>query len=255
MTATVLSSQPLSSLLQTYRRTFTFIDAPKEPTRTSLTPLTLPLQPSQSPGCGSLWNDATTICYLRQSLELRRSLCTDHDDICTCNLDAARCHYLAWRRSERQFDCSAPPTAPPPVPPPASLSAPLTSAFRRQLARRQLASEQVIIYQPAEEAGSYSYRSVSKTACSTLNSCHTLDSLYCADGTRCLKWGSNCYAGRIRVPAGLKVRLYYYWSCSSYKTSVTGYKSQHNFWDYHSRACSFKWHSFYDPAPTHREKL
>lgn len=110
----------------------------------------------------------------------------------------------------------------------------------------------VTIYQPAEQGGHYAHRSVGKYACELIQKgCWNLDDLTCADGRKCLKWGSHCYAGRISVPAGVKVDFFKiaWWqswndACKHHAditpTSVVGPQHLRNFWNHHHRVCAFR---------------
>jgi len=99
----------------------------------------------------------------------------------------------------------------------------------------------ITIFQPGEQAGSYRYRSTSRKACDVINSCKSVDALTCADGSRCLKWDTHCYAGRISLPKGVRAKLYGDFGCNTdFRKEITGPTTESSFWDYHKRACSFK---------------
>jgi hypothetical protein len=57
--------------------------------------------------CGIDWTDATTICYLQRYDDVSRVVCQIPTDSSTCSLNAARCHYANFGKSEnRLFECS-----------------------------------------------------------------------------------------------------------------------------------------------------
>ena len=66
---------------------------------------------------------------------------------------------------------------------------------------------QVTIKQPAETSGSYSCREVIIQSQDIIQPtgpiCRTSNQLTCSDGSLPLKWGGDCYAGRISLPAGV----------------------------------------------------
>jgi len=65
--------------------------------------------------------------------------------------------------------------------------------------------------------------------------------LRCPDGTKCLKWGEHCYAGRISLPEGVQATMYHTLStCNDEKKVITGPVTLHSFWEYGNRMCAFK---------------
>jgi len=112
----------------------------------------------------------------------------------------------------------------------------------------------ITIKQPSEERGWYDERSTSKPACDFITKsengqkegCWSVDELYCPDNTRCLKWGPHCYAGRIDLPAGVRVEMYklygWWWNDACAGTSWRSFegKDSVDFWNYHERVCAFK---------------
>lgn len=126
----------------------------------------------------------------------------------------------------------------------------------------------ITIKQPEEEGGWYDAREYTQSACDFLYSgpgglpnkrsglgCWTLNDLTCSSGEKCLKWGGDCYAGRIVVPEGMSVELIQLtgtWedACSDSRTRVEGINGipggkysgpgETNFWEWNNRACAFK---------------
>merc|ERR1712183_988597 len=106
----------------------------------------------------------------------------------------------------------------------------------------------VTIKQPSEEKGGYRDRSITKSACKFISGRDNkndgkwnLDSLYCGDGSRCLKWGGNCYAGRINLPEGIKVKTYRDFRLKEGKTYIYGpTNGDKNYWNYHDRTCGYR---------------
>jgi len=112
----------------------------------------------------------------------------------------------------------------------------------------------VKVLQPAEEEGTYSKRYYENSACDLGNdvysNCKSVNDMTCDNGgLHCLKWGHDCYAGRVSVPKGFRVSGYNvkdgWWGdlCmgGKHKPEVGHWTNGHfSFWNYLFRACAFK---------------
>jgi len=113
----------------------------------------------------------------------------------------------------------------------------------------------VKVLQPAEEEGTYSKRYYENSACDLGNdvysNCKSVNDMTCDNGgLHCLKWGHDCYAGRVSVPKGFRVSGYNvkdgWWGdlCMGGKhkpEEVGHWTSGHfSFWNSRFRACAFK---------------
>lgn len=122
--------------------------------------------------------------------------------------------------------------------------------YRLNRKREKTVVGDVTIMQPSEELGQYMDRSITKSACAFMKGSNdkgdgiwNLDYLYCNDGSRCLKWGEHCYAGRIVLPEGVSVLTYRDFGSEQRKTEFHGSPPGtvvHNYWNYDDRTCSFK---------------
>jgi hypothetical protein len=64
---------------------------------------------------------------------------------------------------------------------------------------------------------------------------------FCEDGSRCLKWGFDCYAGRIDLPEGVEVFTYKDFEFEEPKTEFHGpTNGDKNYWDWWHRTCGFQ---------------
>lgn len=101
-----------------------------------ISPPTSPPPSPPPPGCDSDWTDETTYCYLSYWPDLRNAFCGNPNDLSTCNLNLAKCHYTRVGYQEhavgentgRKFECSPPPSppgSPPAEPPPSPATPPL----------------------------------------------------------------------------------------------------------------------------------
>lgn len=102
--------------------------------------------------------------------------------------------------------------------------------------------------QPSEHKGSYGVRYWTMRAgdmCEKLEKgdCFTLDDMHC-DGSPdlCLKWYWEAYAGRVVLPAGVRLSGWGSWSCGGTNRFSTSGPSQqpYDFWDWWWRVDAFK---------------
>jgi hypothetical protein len=107
----------------------------------------------------------------------------------------------------------------------------------------------VTICQPKEYQGSYGVRQWQadmNTICPWIeeNKCVTLDNMNCnGDPIKCLKWGSDAYAGQVVLPVGINMLGWGSWSCDGQHRR--GFKGTNpaqveDFWDSHWRIDAFK---------------
>ena len=109
---------------------------------------------------------------------------------------------------------------------------------------KKKADTTVIFKQPKEQKGTYTTRQYQTDACKTA-SCVNLKDMKCDDGTNCLMWGGDCYAGSVDVPQGAGGEYYNSWDCSPGDKPLGTFQagadqSVWNLGDKSKRGCSFK---------------
>jgi len=126
--------------------------------------------------------------------------------------------------------------------------------YRNRCLWAKIVRGSIKISQPSEEKGWYKRRHVDLNVCDVMGKCLTVDQLDCGGGEHCLKWGGDCYAGRIELPWGVRALLYSpktletktrkhsFWQdpCNHLGKKDTAMKGKNDFWQWGRRVCAFK---------------